>query len=163
MKLLSTTSQGKYRRRLLKLYLVTSPTLKRTSGALHMSPEPSATSASAYDESSYVHMLERSATSDRLRCNFNIHESFSDPCQRFFNAISSGTYIRPHRHLGSWADEIITCVYGSALLVVFDDFGCVTDAIRLSISDRFAPSSCDCCEKRPIGIQSYQLPRGRYF
>lgn len=101
-----------------------------------MSPEPSAASASAYDESSYVHMLEKAAASDRLRCNFNIHESFSDPCQRFFNAISSGTYIRPHRHLGSWADEIITCVFGSALLVVFDDFGCVTDAIRLGISDQ---------------------------
>ena len=36
----------------------------------------------------------------RLRTNYNIHESLSDPIQRLFVAAWRGSYFRPHLHLG---------------------------------------------------------------
>jgi cupin fold WbuC family metalloprotein len=68
--------------------------------------------------------LSREAVeSDRLRKNLNLHDDYADPCQRLFNAMEPGTYIRPHRHLDPPKPECFMAVRGRMVLVVFDDHG----------------------------------------
>lgn len=67
--------------------------------------------------------------SSRKRQHRNIHESYADPCQRLFNAIEPGSYIRPHRHADP-RDELLIAVRGSMALVTFDEQGKVTGVVR---------------------------------
>jgi cupin fold WbuC family metalloprotein len=60
----------------------------------------------------------------------NIHESYEDACQRLFNAIEPGSYIRPHRHASDPRDELLIAVRGALALVTFDDRGTVTCILR---------------------------------
>jgi cupin fold WbuC family metalloprotein len=66
----------------------------------------------------------------RKRQHRNIHESFSDLCQRLFNAIEPGSYIRPHKHATEPRDELLIAVRGSMALVTFDEQGMVTEVVR---------------------------------
>jgi len=60
----------------------------------------------------------------RLRQHLNIHQSYQDVCQRLFNAIEPGSYIRPHRHLADdLGDELLVAIRGSMALVIYDDYG----------------------------------------
>jgi len=59
----------------------------------------------------------------RQRRNLNLHDSYDDPCQRLFNAIEPGTYIRPHRHATPPKSETFVVVRGELALVTFDDAG----------------------------------------
>lgn len=68
--------------------------------------------------------------SPRKRQFSNIHESHADPCQRLFNAIEPGSYIRPHRHAADPRDELLIGVRGFMALVTFDEQGMVTGVIR---------------------------------
>jgi cupin fold WbuC family metalloprotein len=68
--------------------------------------------------------------SPRKRQHRNIHESYADPCQRLFNAIEPGSYIRPHRHAADPRDELLIAVRGSMALVTFDEQGMVTGVVR---------------------------------
>ena len=68
--------------------------------------------------------------SPRRRSNWNLHEKLEDPVQRLFNAIEPGTYIRPHRH-GDGIWELFLLVRGSAVLLIFDDSGTVTERFLL--------------------------------
>jgi cupin fold WbuC family metalloprotein len=68
--------------------------------------------------------------SPRKRQHRNIHESYADQCQRLFNAIEPGSYIRPHRHAADPRDELLIAVRGSMALVTFDEQGIVTEVIR---------------------------------
>ena len=43
----------------------------------------------------------------RKRRHRKIHQSYSDPCQRRFNAIEPGSCIRPHRHAADPGDELL--------------------------------------------------------
>ena len=36
--------------------------------------------------------------SERLRMNYNFHQSLEDKCHRFLNAVESGTKVEIHRH-----------------------------------------------------------------
>lgn len=63
------------------------------------------------------------AAADRLRKNLNLHDDYADPCQRLFNALEPGTYIRPHRHLNPPKLESFLAVRGRMLLVTFNDSG----------------------------------------
>lgn len=67
----------------------------------------------------------QAAASPRRRQHHNIHASFADPCQRFFNALCRDTYIPPHRHSGSSDEETLIAVRGAFLVVLFDDYGTV--------------------------------------
>jgi cupin fold WbuC family metalloprotein len=60
----------------------------------------------------------------------NIHESYKDPCQRLFNAIELGSYIRPHRHATDPREELLIAVRGSMALVTFNEQGMVTNIVR---------------------------------
>lgn len=68
-------------------------------------------------------LCREAGESQRLRKNLNMHDDFADPCQRLFNAIEPGTYIRPHRHLNPPRPECFMAVRGRMGLVVFDDEG----------------------------------------
>ncbi len=63
------------------------------------------------------------AESPRLRKNLNMHDEYTDVCQRLFNAMEPGTYIRPHRHVDPPKAECFMAVRGKMALVVFDDLG----------------------------------------
>lgn len=67
--------------------------------------------------------------SDRLRKNLNLHDDYADPCQRLFNAMEPGTYIRPHRHLHPPKPECFMAIRGKMALVVFADQGQVEHVI----------------------------------
>ncbi len=80
--------------------------------------------------------------SGRLRKNLNMHDDFADPCQRLFNALEPGTYIRPHRHVDPPKAECFMAVRGRMILVVFADngeveqivpFGTGCDAVAIEI------------------------------
>ena len=68
--------------------------------------------------------------SPRLRQHRNIHQSYQDACQRLFNAIEPGSYIRPHRHSSEPREELLIAIRGSMALITFDDQGSVTDIFR---------------------------------
>ena len=59
-----------------------------------------------------------------------MHESYEDPCQRLFNAIEPGSYIRPHRHATDPRDELLIAVRGLMALVTFDDHGKIMGVVR---------------------------------
>lgn len=75
-------------------------------------------------------LVERAVASPRLRQHHNIHETYEEPCQRLFNAIEPGSYIRPHRHLSVKRDELLVAVRGLMALVTFDDLGIVKSVVR---------------------------------
>ena len=71
--------------------------------------------------------------SPRKRQHRNIHESYADPCQRLFNAIEPGSYIRPHRHAADPRDELLIAVRGSMALVTFDEQGKANGVVRFGV------------------------------
>jgi cupin fold WbuC family metalloprotein len=66
----------------------------------------------------------------RLRQHSNIHQNYQDACQRLFNAIEPGSYIRPHRHASDPRDELLVAIRGVMTLMTFDDQGSVTGILR---------------------------------
>jgi cupin fold WbuC family metalloprotein len=80
-------------------------------------------------------LIAEAQDSPRKRKHRNIHESYKDSCQRLFNAIEPGSYIRPHRHAIDPGDELLIAVRGLMALVMFDGHGKVIGVVRFG-SDR---------------------------
>jgi cupin fold WbuC family metalloprotein len=81
----------------------------------------------------YLNKLTAEAqASPRRRLHRNIHESYQDPCQRLFNAIEPGSYIRPHKHASYPRDELLVAMRGSMALLTFDELGIVNKIVRFS-------------------------------
>ena len=79
----------------------------------------------------YLHELTAQARSTpRLRQHRNIHQCYQEPCQRLFNAIEPGSYIRPHRHASDPKNELLIAIRGVMALVTFDDEGNITEILR---------------------------------
>lgn len=74
-------------------------------------------------------LSHEAAESQRLRKNLNMHDDYADPCQRLFNALEPGTYIRPHRHVDPPKAECFIAVRGRMMLLVFDDNGDVEQSV----------------------------------
>jgi len=72
-------------------------------------------------------MVAHARDSVRRRRNFNLHRSVAEPCNRLFNAIEPGSYIRPHRHVDPAKDETFIVVQGRLGLVIFDADGAVAE------------------------------------
>jgi len=70
-------------------------------------------------------LAARAGETKRLRTNYNIHESLSDPVQRLFVATGLHSYFRPHRHLGK--SEFAIVLRGLFDILIFDDDGVVTE------------------------------------
>lgn len=84
--------------------------------------------------SDYLNKLTAQAKgSQRKRQHRNIHESYAEPCQRLFNAIEPGSYIRPHRHAADPRDELLIAIRGLMALVEFDEQGKVTGVVRFGM------------------------------
>lgn len=71
----------------------------------------------------------KAASAPRLRAHCNFHEELSAPVQRLAIAMEPGTYVRPHRHPGSW--ELLCPLSGSFDYIRFDDQGQVLLRQRL--------------------------------
>jgi cupin fold WbuC family metalloprotein len=75
-------------------------------------------------------LSREAAESPRLRKNFNMHDDYADTCQRLFNAMEPGTYIRPHRHVEPPKSECFMAVRGKMALIVFADNGEVEEVVH---------------------------------
>lgn len=75
-------------------------------------------------------LSELAVGSQRNRQHKNIHKSYADPCQRFFNAIEPDSYIRPHRHSNAGGGELLIGIKGKMALIFFDDFGEITEVMK---------------------------------
>lgn len=85
------------------------------------------------DRSTLSDLASRAQTNPRLRANLNLHEDLADSVQRFINAIEPTSYLKPHRHAAPAAKwEMFVLLTGSALVLVLDDAGVVTERALLS-------------------------------
>lgn len=79
-------------------------------------------------DSTLLESLTRKAKeSPRKRAHHNLHPDLGDPVQRLCVAIEPGTYIAPHRHALPDTFEVFLMLRGSAVFLVFDDHGNVTE------------------------------------
>ena len=81
------------------------------------------------DQSVLDQLCLEASTSPRLRKNLNMHDDYADVCQRLFNAMEPGTYIRPHRHADPAKAECFIAVRGRMALIVFDDHGAIEQIV----------------------------------
>jgi cupin fold WbuC family metalloprotein len=75
-------------------------------------------------------LVTEAALSPRLRKHRNIHDNYSEPCQRVFNAIEPDSYIRPHMHGLAPRVETMIAIRGLMALVLFDDDGNIADTVH---------------------------------
>jgi cupin fold WbuC family metalloprotein len=68
-------------------------------------------------------------SSPRKRARICAHSNNDDAIHEMVIAISSSSYIRPHRHVGK--SESFHVIDGSVDVVMFDDDGAITDVVKL--------------------------------
>ncbi len=82
-------------------------------------------------------LIAKAGETQRLRLNYNIHESLTDPVQRLFIAAGRLSYFRPHRHPGK--GEFAIVLRGLFDVLVFDDTSMVTERVSVGpAADSFA-------------------------
>ena len=67
--------------------------------------------------------------SDRLRMNYNFHQSLDDKCHRFLNAVEPGTKVEIHRH--PTKDESFVLLRGRVRVTTYNDDGTVIESVVL--------------------------------
>ena len=72
----------------------------------------------------------QAGSSARRRMHLNVHQSYADLCQRFFNVVYADSYIPPHRHLGDHDEETIVAVEGRFVVILFEDDGSIRQVIK---------------------------------
>ena len=88
------------------------------------------------------HLSARAAGAPRRRQHLNLHLTYDDECQRLFNAIGVDSYIPPHRHSLDPKTETLIAVQGLMTLVVFDDLGEITRAVRFGAGTTGCGADC---------------------
>lgn len=83
------------------------------------------------DRNSLDRLSRAAAESPRRRKNLNLHADYADPCQRLFNALEPGTYIRPHRHVEPPKPECFLAVRGRFALLLFAGDGTLEKVLVL--------------------------------
>jgi cupin fold WbuC family metalloprotein len=68
--------------------------------------------------------------SPRLRKNYNFHQSLSDKCHRFLNAMEPGTFVPIHHH--PTKDETVIILRGRVRVSTYSDDGKVLESVVLS-------------------------------
>ena len=78
--------------------------------------------------SDYLNSLSSKAKlNDCLRQHNNIHQDYQDNCQRLFNALELGSYIRPHRHASDPRNQLLMAIRGLVGFIIFNDTGNTLD------------------------------------
>lgn len=83
--------------------------------------------------------------SQRLRMNFNFHDSLESPSQRLLNALEPGTKIPIHRH--KTTSETYIILRGKMRLSFYDNDGKIIESVIL------------CSDTENIG---YNIPKGQW-
>ena len=68
--------------------------------------------------------------SDRLRMNYNFHQSLDDKCHRFLNAVEPGTVVPIHKH--PTKDESFVILRGKVRVTTHNDDGSIIEDVVLS-------------------------------
>ena len=71
--------------------------------------------------------------SDRLRMNYNFHQSLEDKCHRFLNAVEPGTKVEIHRH--PTKDKSFVLLRGRVRVNTYNDDGTVIESVFLCPED----------------------------
>lgn len=87
------------------------------------------------DQSLTNQLLQKASTTTRLRLNHNFHYTMEENPHRFLNALTMGTYIRPHRHLFPPKPESFVLLQGALIFLIFDDTGKVNHSRVLASAD----------------------------
>ncbi len=83
------------------------------------------------DEELLIELQNKSMSSERRRTNYNFHKQASDPMQRMLNVLQPDSYVRPHKHESPDKREAFIIIEGRLLIVLFDNFGKVTQSAVL--------------------------------
>lgn len=73
---------------------------------------------------------ERAKSSERLRMNYNLHDSLDAKAQRLLNALEPGTILPIHRHRHT--AETYLLLRGRIDVVFYNDMGGVTERYELN-------------------------------
>lgn len=73
---------------------------------------------------------DKAQTSERLRMNFNLHDSLDAKAQRLLNALEIGTVLPIHRHRHTAETYIL--LRGEIRVMFYDEKGVEQDAFRLN-------------------------------
>lgn len=73
---------------------------------------------------------QKAKESNRLRMNWNIHQSAQEPVQRMFNALEPGTMVPIARHPDS--AETLIILRGSLRVLIFDDSKNILEDVVIS-------------------------------
>jgi cupin fold WbuC family metalloprotein len=68
-------------------------------------------------------LLHRAAISPRRRAIHCLHGGDWEHCHRMLNALTPGTYVRPHRHDSDHQSEAFILLRGRLTLLLFDEDG----------------------------------------
>ena len=75
-------------------------------------------------------LTERAKASERLRMNYNFHQSLEDKCHRMLNAVEPGTVVPIHRH--PTKDESFVILRGKVRVTTHNDDGSIIEDVVLS-------------------------------
>ena len=78
-------------------------------------------------------VTERARASDRLRMNYNLHDSLEAKAQRLLNALEPGTLLPVHRHRNTAETYIV--LRGCIRVMFYNDEQVLTGEFRLSALD----------------------------
>jgi cupin fold WbuC family metalloprotein len=99
--------------------------LKRISDEVFVACDPIA----CFGDEEVTFLLQKAQESPRKRARICAHRSNDDGLHEMLIAISSESYIRPHRH--AHKSESFHIVEGLVDVAIFDDDGLITDVIEL--------------------------------
>lgn len=68
-------------------------------------------------------LVDEAKANPRRRKHKNLHADYQEACQRFFNAIEPGSYLRPHRHGPCQGAETLIAIQGLLAFMVFGSEG----------------------------------------
>lgn len=71
-----------------------------------------------FDKDFICHLLERAASSERLRQNYDLRNSAEDTSQRMLNALQPGTQVPIHRHTDT--AETVICICGCLEEILYE-------------------------------------------
>lgn len=75
-------------------------------------------------------VTEQAKNSERLRMNYNFHQSLEDKCHRFLNAVEPGTVVPIHKH--PTKDESFVILRGKVRVTTHNDDGSIIEDVVLS-------------------------------